>query len=54
MNIHPKVQAAGFAGAITTLVLFGLQTVNIIVPADVAAAFTTLVAFGAAFFTSAA
>ena len=53
MNINPKVQAAGAAGAITILLVWIVGLFGLEVPAEVASAFTTLVAFGAGYIKSA-
>lgn len=46
---YPKVQAAGAAGAVTVLVVWVAGLLGLDVPPEVASAFTTLVAFGAAY-----
>lgn len=46
---YPKVQAAGLGGAVATLLVFLAPLVNVEVPAEVAAAATTIVAFAAAY-----
>ena len=53
MNINPKVQAAGAAGAITILLVWIVGLFGLEVPAEVASAFTTLVATGAGYIKSA-
>lgn len=52
MNLNPKTQAAGISGAIMVVILFVLGQFGINVPADVAAAATTIVAFAAAYIKS--
>lgn len=50
---QPKVAAAGIAGAITVLVVFGLkQFAHIEVPAEVAAALTAVISFAAGYIKS--
>jgi hypothetical protein len=46
---YPKVQAAGFGGAVVTVLIFGLSIAGVEVPAEVAAASATLVAYAAAY-----
>ena len=45
--IHPKVQAAavgaGFAGAVTTIAVWIMESQGLDVPAEVAAAITTII-----------
>lgn len=50
---HPKVIAAGLAGALTTLIIFTVQQVfHQEVPGDVSAALTTIIAAAAGYLTS--
>ena len=49
MSPTPKVQAAGAAGAVTTVLVWGVGLAGVDVPPEVAAAVTTLFAFGAAY-----
>ncbi len=46
---YPKVQAAGLGGAVVTVLMFLAPLVNVEVPAEVAAASATLVAYAAAY-----
>lgn len=48
---QPKIVAAGVSGALTTLVLYGLSTVGVTVPPEVAAAITALLAVAAGYLT---
>lgn len=43
--VRPKVKAAGTAGAVATLLVFIAKQAGLDVPAEVAAALTTLLAF---------
>lgn len=52
MQPQPKVLAAGVAGALTTILVYILGTQGVTIPADVAAAGTTVIAFVAGYFTS--
>lgn len=47
--MQPKVQAAGAAGAVTTVIVFIASKLGLEVPAEVAAALTTLIATGAGY-----
>jgi hypothetical protein len=50
--IHPKTGATAFAGALVTIVMWVLSSyTHVTMPADVAAALTTIFATGASFFT---
>jgi hypothetical protein len=49
LSIHPKVAAAGFAGAATTLLVWGLSLVGVELPAEVASALTVLISGGAGY-----
>lgn len=53
MNLNPKTTAAGIAGAVTLVIVFVLGQLGVEVPADVAAAVTTILAFAAAYLKSA-
>lgn len=48
-HLHPKVQAGGAAGALSILVVFVAAQLGLDVPSEVAAAFGTLVTFGAGY-----
>lgn len=45
----PKVSAAGVAGALTTVIVFGVALLGVDVPDGVAAALTALLTFGAGY-----
>lgn len=49
MTVHPKVAAAGAAGAVTTLVVWLLALFGVTMPAEVATALTTLLMVAAGF-----
>lgn len=53
MNLNPKTTAAGIAGAVTLVIVFVLGRLGVEIPADVAAAVTTIIAFAAAYLKSA-
>jgi uncharacterized membrane protein len=53
LNLNPKTTAAGIAGAVTLVIVFVLGQLGVEVPADVAAAVTTIIAFAAAYLKSA-
>ena len=53
MNLNPKTTAAGIAGAVTLVIVFVLGQLGVEIPADVAAAVTTIIAFAAAYLKSA-
>ena len=53
MNLNPKTAAAGIAGAVTLVIVFVLGQFGVEIPADVAAAVTTIIAFAAAYLKSA-
>lgn len=53
MNLNPKTTAAGIAGALTLVIVFVLGQLGVEIPADVAAAVTTIIAFVAAYLKSA-
>lgn len=46
-----KVVAAGVAGALSIVLVYALSEFGIHMPAEVASAITTLLAFGAGYFT---
>lgn len=46
---QPKVAAAGIAGAISILVIYGFNLAGYDVPPEVASAFTVIVSFAAGF-----
>lgn len=46
---NKKVAAGGLAGGLSTLLVWGLGEMGVEVPAEVAAAIATLVAFGVAY-----
>lgn len=52
MNLNPKTTAAGIAGAVTLVIVFVLGQLGVDIPADVAAAVTTIIAFVAAYVKS--
>ena len=53
MNVNPKVQAAGAAGAATILLVWVASMFGLEVPPEAASAFTTLVATAAGWVKSA-
>ena len=53
MNVAPKVQAAGAAGAITILAVWVAGLFGLSVPPEAASAFTTLIATAAGYLKSA-
>lgn len=53
MSVNPKVQAAGWAGAVTVLVVWLAGLAGVDVPAEVASAFTVLVSTLAGYVKSA-
>jgi uncharacterized membrane protein len=53
VNLNPKTTAAGIAGAVTLVIVFVLGQLGVEIPADVAAAVTTIIAFAAAYLKSA-
>jgi hypothetical protein len=53
LNLNPKTTAAGIAGAVTLVIVFVLGQLGVEIPADVAAAVTTIIAFAAAYLKSA-
>jgi len=48
-HVEPKVTAAGVAGAVTVLLVFGLSSLGVDLPPEVASALTTLIAFAAGY-----
>ncbi len=52
MSVNPKVQAGGYAGAVTILVVYIAGLFGLDVPAEAASALTTLVAVAAGYFKS--
>lgn len=48
-----KITVAGVAGAVTVLIVFVLGMFGVPVPPEVAASMTTLIMFGAGYFTEA-
>lgn len=52
MNVNPKVQAAGWAGAATIILVWALGQFGMSVPPEVASAITTLVATVAGYLKS--
>lgn len=53
MTVNPKVQAAGWAGAVTILVVWAAGLAGVEVPPEVSSAFTVLVATVAGYLKSA-
>lgn len=53
MEVNPKVQAAGWAGALTVLVVWIAGLLGLEVPPEAASAFTVLVATLAGYIKSA-
>jgi hypothetical protein len=53
VNLNQKTSAAGIAGAVTLVIVFVLGQLGVEIPADVAAAATTIIAFAAAYLRSA-
>lgn len=53
MNLNPKVQAGGVAGAFTIVTVYVAGLLGLDVPAEVASSFTVLVSFGAGYLKSA-
>lgn len=51
--IHPKVAAAGIAGAVTVVLVWAASLAGVAVPPEVASAVTTLIAFGAGYIKAA-
>jgi hypothetical protein len=47
--IHPKVQAAGAAGAVSIILVWIAEIAGLAVPPEVASAITALLAFGAGY-----
>lgn len=48
-QLNPKVAAAGIGGAVTTVLIWGATAAGIEIPAEVAAAIATIIAFGAGY-----
>ncbi len=46
---QPKIAAAGFAGAVSTLIVWALSTRGVTVPGEVGAAIGTIVSFAAGY-----
>lgn len=53
MAPQPKVAAGGIAGALTVVLVYAAGVAGLDVPAEVASAFTVLVAFAASYLKSA-
>lgn len=53
MTAHPKVQAAGTAGAASVLLVYVLARLGLDLPAEVASAITTLLAFAGGYLRAA-
>jgi hypothetical protein len=53
MNINPKVQAAGWAGAASIVLVWGASLAGLEVPPEVASAITVLLATAAGYIKSA-
>lgn len=51
--MHPKVAAGGAAAAVTTVLVWVAAMLGVDVPAEVAAALTTLISFGVGYLKSA-
>jgi hypothetical protein len=49
MSPQPKVAAAGVAGAVTTILVFVVSQLGVDLPAEVSAAITALISFGAGY-----
>ena len=49
MTPTPKIQAAGAAGAVTTVLVWAVGYAGVDVPPEVAAAVTTIIATGAGY-----
>lgn len=47
--VHPKVAAAGAAGAVTIILVWAVSLAGVDVPPEVASAVTTLLAFAAGY-----
>lgn len=52
MNISPKIQAAGAAGALTVVLVWGLGFLDVSVPPGVASAITVLISTAAGWLKS--
>lgn len=53
MNVNPKVQASGAAGAVTVLLVWVASMFGLDVPPEAASAFTVLVSTAAGYLKSA-
>lgn len=53
MNINPKVQAAGYAGAFSIIVVWIASLVGLTIPPEVASAITVLASVAAGYIKSA-
>lgn len=53
MNIHPKVSAAGIAGAVSIILVFMLDQLGIKLPVEVGSAITTILSFVVGYMTPA-
>ena len=53
MNIHPKVQYAGLAGAVTIIIVTLLSIFSITLPPEAASALTMVLSFLAGYLKSA-
>jgi len=51
MTLHPKVQNAGIAGALTVVLVWAATLLGVEVPPEVASAITTILSFAAGFIT---
>lgn len=52
MNVHPKVQSAGLAGAVSVLVVFVATQLGLDISPEVSSALTTVLAFAAGYLKS--
>jgi hypothetical protein len=53
MNVSPKVAAAGWAGAVSVVIVYIAGLLGLAVPGEVASALTTLIAVTAGYIKSA-
>jgi hypothetical protein len=53
MNVSPKVAAAGWAGAVSVVIVYIAGLFGLEIPAEVSSALTTLIAVTAGYFKSA-
>jgi len=51
-HLAPKVKAASLAGAVSVLIVWGLDSAGITLPPEVASAVTTILAFAAGYLKS--